>query len=284
MKRLTLFCAAAFILITGAAAAKVAPLKQSEIDEIARVSNIPVVKQLELKAISRFQTPKAKVTLISGEDAKPTASIKTFKIAHRLFEEIADKRLVALFLFPEKNGVDLVIGYNVRPSIAKRRYVVFLPWKPSGAPSAFTSTRPEKPFLAVPSFFVHVDQPTRFDPRVEGDLYNVFVETCNQAVSVSVTPRSERELAKLFRKRYPNEKISDADLSRVIRLVQVQTGQELTCNSFAAAISFAWTGIPYGEYGRIMSQARLTNLGQKLSGYYLVVSSKMYAKFKNLKR
>ena len=279
MKRLVILCLLTFSLTTGIATGEISPLKPSEVQEIARVSDNNAVRRLKMKIVDRFVTPRAKIVLISAEGAKPTASTKIFKLANRLLEEVAEQRPQYSFLFPDRIG-DVRLVYYVRPSSAKRRYVIFLPWRPPGAPPAFTLVRPEKPFPAVASFFVHVNQSTRFDSRVKGDSYNVFVETCNQVFRVDVTPRSEKKLAKLFRERYPDEQISNSKLSRVIRLVQTQVGQELTCNSLAAAISFARTDIPYKEYRETMIQTRLTALGQELSGYFLVVGPKTYTKFR----
>lgn len=278
MKRLFALFIFLLLLPIGSVGAEVAPLKPSEVKEIARVSNIDAVRQLRLKVIDRFKTPQATVTLVSAEGAKPTAPVKTFKLAHRLLEDIADEQPRYSFLFPERTG-DLWTTYQIRLSNTKRRYAIFLPWRPTGAPSAFTPVRVEKPFPSVASFFVHVDQSIRFDPRVKGNLYNVFVETCNEIVLVEPTKQTKQQLTILFNKRYPGQS-TNPNFARALRLVLIQAGQELTCNSLAAAMSFAWTGIPYKEYKEIMSQARLTALGQALSGYFLVVGPKDYTTFR----
>ncbi len=59
----------------------------------------------------------------------------------------------------------------------------------------------------------------------------------------------------------------------------LKVGQELTCNSLAAAISFAKSGISHEDYKTIISKQRLSALGQAFSGYYAVLNEKAYASF-----
>lgn len=214
------------------------------------------------------------IALLLANSQAPTVQPEDFVSTFKSVDQVAGHTGRVSFLFPDKSG-PLTIDYDVMRSPEKSHYIIFAPPMQPGERPAYTAIR-EPRAEKYPTVTVLADlgdQPTRFDDRVSGNNYDLAVELCNSLTGVEPTKESKARIAKLLQEQ------TGQNFNAGALIVLNQIGMELTCNSFAAAISFAKTGIPYNEYAKTMHGQRLKALGQALAGYYHVVPKDTYDSF-----
>lgn len=180
------------------------------------------------------------------------------------------------FIFPEENGErPFEQTYTYKETPEKNHYFVLSPYNEAFPATAFTVfALPRDHDASTVAILASTEMPTRFNQDVSGDHFNAVVEVCNSLATVNITEESFAQI-----QAYAAEKGVEFSDDEATRTVLMQVGQELTCNSLAAGISFAKSGVDYDTYKEVISRQQLSALGQGFAAFYAVVNKSTYESF-----
>lgn len=250
-------------------------LSDDEISIIEQTASKELTGDLSLITRIEVDDSDKKINVVAGETNN---SIHPEDFISMLTDvgKLASKGGDLTFVFPEDGGKSpLPQTYEYSASPETFHYFVLSPYKsdmPAPAYTSFNSPREQNGHTV--SVLASTQLPTRFTEHVNADHFSAAVEICNSLMSTQITEESKQLMIDRAAKK--GLEIED---SAGLDTALLKVGQELACNSLAAAISFAKSGISYDEYKDIISKQRLSALGPAFSGYYAVLGEKAYMSF-----
>ncbi len=217
-----------------------------------------------------------KINLILAGDALPTIAPQDLIETDEIVQQYVTARPKVSVRFPGSKP-PTTFTYQVSPAPESTHNFIF-----AGASEATLLPAPAVTVLTFPRSSKNStltilsdvgNKGIRFNPEVNGNDYDVAVESCN--ADTRLTPSASTQA---YIKQSLGQGSSTKELNSLMVSVD-RVGQDAICNGLAAAIAFAKTGLPYREYLKDLTGATLQDYGPILDGTYPIASSTAYEKY-----